>query len=161
MYDYLLADGWQPVEAITGRFESDDALPGAAETSVVHAHRGAPGGGRLVARRARGGGAPRRGQRRAARARARARAARRRHDQRHVGRALLHAAAAPALSPEPAVLRRLQVLTFQHGSLERRHRLQQSDCRVLHRCTILVRRHLELSVSLISRRYLGISKELE
>lgn len=130
--NYLLADGGQPVEAITGWFESNDAFAGATETGVAHTHRGAPSGRRrFVAGASRGGGAPRGGERRAARAR-------RRHDQRHVGRpALLHAAAAPTLSPEPAVLRCLQVLTFQHGSLVGRRRLQECNCRVLHRCAFI------------------------
>lgn len=117
--NYLLADGRQPVEAVTGRFEANDALARAAEAGVAHAHRGAPRG-LVVARAARG-----------------ERGARRRHEQRHVGRAaLLHAATVPTLSPKPAVLGRLQVLTFQHGALVGRRRLQQRDRRVLHRCAL-------------------------
>lgn len=129
--NYLLADGGQPVEAITGRFEANDAFSGATETGVTHTYWGAPGWGRgVVARAAGGGGASRGGECRAR--------ARRGHDQRHVGGpAFLHAAAAPTLSPEPAVLGRLQVLTFQHGSLEGRRRLQQGNGRVLHRCALI------------------------
>lgn len=48
--NYLLADGGQPVETITGRFKAYDAFSGATETGVTHTHRGAPcGGGRVVA----------------------------------------------------------------------------------------------------------------
>lgn len=129
--DYLLADGGQPVEAITWRFEANDTLAWATETGVTHAHRRAPRGGRrVVAGAACGCGAARRGESGAGAG------ARRRHDQRHVRRALLHAAAAPTFSPKSAVLRRLQVLTFQHGTLECRRRLQKCDCRVLHRWSI-------------------------
>ncbi|CAH2267210.1 jg2938 [Pararge aegeria aegeria] len=129
--NYLLADGGQPVEAITGWFESYDAFSGATETGVAYTHRGTPcGWRRVITGGARGGSTPRAGYRRTY--------AWWRHDQRHVRwAALLHAAAVPTFSPEPTVLRCLQVLTFQHGSFKGRRRLQQSDCRILHRCALI------------------------
>lgn len=137
--NYLLANGRQPVETVTGRFEANDTLPGAAETGVAHTHRDAPRGQRgvtLVAGAPCWGHAARRSQRAAARL------LQRRHDQRHVGAAVhaaragvdAAAAAAPALSPEPPVLRRFQVLTFEHGTLVRWRALQEWYRYVLHRC---------------------------
>lgn len=113
---YLLADGRQPVEAITGRFEANDTFAGATETGVVHAYRGAPRWQWLFARAACGGGAPRGGQRRAA-ATTTARA-RWRHDQRHLRwGSFFHASRVPILSPEPTVM--IRVLTVVRYTFRR------------------------------------------